>query len=222
MRLPAEFASPVATEFTGFNGWNTGTFGAGEYHGTYQRSEGRLAYFDTWVQRSGKARFAIAGPEISTTIEAQCRMRERVLDLGNGVEVTTQPMAYGCDFTADGLAIPARFELQEVTAGGTAIYRYERFGEMALGGELVQIRSIHDIDGLPNGTITPIGYSFEQKGRAVGALELNGRPKLIVPRGAEPGLARTLTIAALALAVFQDPADRTEIDWREREGREGP
>lgn len=111
---------------------------------------------------------------------------------------------------------PRAVELQEAIAAGTATYRYERFGEIALGGEIVQIRSIHDIEGIQNGTITPIGYLFEQKGCAVGALELEGRPKLIVPRGTEPGLARTLTIAALALAVFQDPANRTEIDWRER------
>lgn len=212
MRLPVSFTSTATTKFTGFAGWNTGKFEAGEYHGTYQRSEGRLAYSDIEVERSGKARFAIAGPEISSTIEAQCRMRERILNMSNGVEITTKPMAYRCDFTADDISIPARFELQEATGESTAAYRNVRLGEIALGGEIVQIRSTHDIKGSPNGTITPIGYLFEQNGRAVGALELNGSPKLVVPSGTDPGLARTLTVAALALAVFQDPANRTGYD----------
>ncbi|RDS78222.1 hypothetical protein DL238_11815 [Alteriqipengyuania lutimaris] len=214
MRLPASFtpSSVTTTRISGFNGWNTGEFEAGEYNGSYQRSEGRLAFFDSWIQRSAKARFAIAGPEISSTIEARCRMRERALKLDDGIEVTTKPMAYGCEFTADGRNIPARFELQEVTGGGTASYRYERYGEIALGGEIVRIRSAHELEGTPMGMLTPIGYVFEQRGRAVGALELNGSPELILPTGTDPGLARTLTVAALALAVFQDPANRAIDD----------
>ena len=210
MRLPESLSASTKTRITGFNGWNTGKFTAGAYNGSYQRSEGGMALFDTWIERSGKARFAIAGPEISSTIEAQCRMRERAIAVSDSVEVTTNPMAFRCEFEADGRAFPARFELQEVTGGGTAAYRYERRGEIALGGEVVQIRSVHDLVGTPNGTITPIGYLFEQNGRAVGALELNGAPELIVPDGTDPGLARTLAVAAVALAVFQDPANRAD------------
>ncbi|MBD58710.1 MAG: hypothetical protein CL808_01125 [Citromicrobium sp.] len=212
MRLPASFTTTEITEFKGFKGWNTGKFEAGRYNGSYQRSEDRLALFETWIARSGKARFAIAGPEISSTIEARCRMRERAIDLGHGMQVTTKPMAYGCAFEANGRPIPARFELQEVTGPGTAAYRYERYGEIALGGEIVQIRSVHDLVGTPNGTLTPIGYLFEQNGRPVGALELNGSPELIVPTGTDPGLRRTITVAALALAVFQDPANSSLDD----------
>ncbi|MEN3971902.1 hypothetical protein WJS89_04410 [Sphingomicrobium sp. XHP0235] len=212
MHLPADWTAISTTRFTGFNGWNTGKFGASDYYGTFQRSEGRLAYFDTLVQRSGSARFTVAGPEISSTIEARCRMRERALDLGRGIEVTTKPMAFRCDFTADGIPISARFELQEAIGAGTAAYRYERFGEIALGGEIVQIRSNHDIEGTSIGTITPIGYIFEQNSRVIGALNLNGSRELIIPEETDPGLARTLTVAALALSVFQDPASRTYVE----------
>ncbi len=214
MRLPDTLSASATntTRITGFNGWNTGKFEAGRYNGSYQRSEGGLTLFDTWIKRSAHARFAIAGPEISSTIEAECRMRERAINAGKGVEITTNPMAFRCEFESDGQPFPARFELQEVTGGGTAAYRYERRGEIALGGEIVQIRSVHDLVGTPNGTITPIGYLFEQNGRAVGALEINGTPELIVPEGTDPGLARTLNVAAIALAVFQDPANRTDDD----------
>lgn len=207
MRLPSNIGETTRTPFSGISGWTHGRFSVGSYSGGYERSEERLAFFDTFVRKSGYSEFTIAGPEISSTIEARCRMRERALDLGDGVSVTTRPMAYRCDFTADGRAIPARFELQEVTGGGTAAYRYERHGEIALGGEIVRIRSVHKLEGTALGTLTPIGYVFEQRGRPVGAVELNGKPALILPAGTEPDLARTLTIAATALAVFWDPAN---------------
>ena len=137
-------------------------------------------------------------------LEARCRMRERSIDTGL-VEVVTKPRAYGCDFTAEGRPFPAYFELQEWQSD--MFKPYERRGEIALGGEVVQIRSLHRIQGSRLPTMAPIGYLFEQDGRPVGAVELNGKPALIVPTGTDPGLARTLTIAALALGVLYDPAN---------------
>ena len=204
MRLPDAFAASSRTEFTGFTGWNHGRFTAGPYSGGYERSADRLAFFDTFKTNSARAEFTIAGPRISTTIEARCRMRERSIDTGL-VEVVTRPMAYGCEFTAEGRAFPARFELQE--AQSDVLKPYERRGEIALGGEIVQIRSVHRIEGTSLPTLAPIGYLFEQDGRPVGAVELNGKPVLILPAGTEPGLARTLTVAALALGVLYDPAN---------------
>ena len=64
-----------------------------------------------------------------------------------------------------------------------------------------------DLAGTSLPVSTPIGYVFEQDGHAVGAVELNGRPALVVEPGASPELHRTLTLAALALGVFWDPAN---------------
>ena len=87
-------------------------------------------------------------------------------------------------------------ELQETTDG--PINRYERRGRIELDGEAVDIRSVHHLAGTKLPTSTPIGYVFEQRGRPVGAVELNGRPALVVEPGASPQLERTLTLAALA------------------------
>ena len=134
-------------------------------------------------------------------------MRERVLDLGI-MEFTPGPMSYRCEFTADGRAIPARFELQEVRSGiGGALSREERRGEIALGGEIVQIRSVHRLEGSPIEMASPIGYVFEQDGRPVGAVELNGSPVIYLADAADEGLARTIVVGAMALAVFRDPAN---------------
>src|SRR5690606_5091887 len=106
-------------------------------------------------------------------IDGRCRMRESSLDLGV-VEVTTKPMAYRCEFHAAGRVLPASLELQEVTR--SAINRYERRGQIEFDGESVAISSVHHLAGTSLPTSTPVGYLFEQGGRAVGAVELNGRP----------------------------------------------
>ena len=192
-------------EFTGIGGAPSGTFEVGPYSGHFARGLERAAFTDGSIERSGASRFTIAGPEISSTIEADCGMREHALDLGLA-EVTTRPLAYRCAFTAEGRAIPSRFELQEVVGGGTAITRYERAGEIALGGETIRFHSLHHIAGTSLPSLTPIGYTFERNGQTIGALSLTGRPALTGDPDLDPGNIRTMTIAAVALATFWDPA----------------
>jgi hypothetical protein len=206
--LPSTLATAsTRAEFTGWTGWTHGSFAAGSYRGDYERSADRLEFFETFRTNSARAEFVVAGPEIGSTIEGECRMRERSVDTGI-VEVVTRPMVYGCEFTAEGRAFPSYFELRETQSD---VFRpYERHGEIALGGEVVQIRSLHRIAGTRLPTMAPIGYLFEQDGRPVGAVELNGKPVLVLPAGTDPGLARTLTIAALALGVLNDPANAVD------------
>lgn len=209
MRLPPALAEAPSTvlPIEGVGGGNKGRFYVGDWQGSFTRSEERLAVFDALVTNRAGAGFAIEGPGISWTIEAACRMREKVIEV-DIVSFTPSPMAYRCDFSADGRAFPARFELQEVKTGlADELSRRQRMGEIALGGEVVQIRSVHRIEGSPFDLASPIGYVFEQRGRAVGAVELNGQPRLILADRANEGLSRTLTIAAMALALLRDPAN---------------
>ena len=197
MSLPNNLATASRTEFRGIGGWAKGDFTAGAWSGTYERSATRLSYLDPLVENRGHSEFTLASAG-TEPLEGRCRMRTNSVDLGL-LEVTTKPMAYRCDL-GDGY-----LELQEVTGGH--INRYERRGRILFGGETVEIRSVHHIAGTSLPTSTPIGYVFEQHGRPVGAVELNGRPALMVEPGASPELAHTLTVAALALGVFWDPAN---------------
>jgi hypothetical protein len=206
MHLPDSLAAAERIEFDGIGGWRSGAYTAGAYAGRYERSSDRLSYFDTVTESRGHSAFTLAGPDVAEAIVGRCRMRESALDLGL-VEVTTRPMAYRCTFTAGARPLDAALELQEVTGGGTAATRYERRGRVELGGEVLEIRSVHHLAGTTLPVLTPIGYVFEQQGRAVGAVELNGRPVLMIVPGASPELRRTLALAALALGVFWDPAD---------------
>jgi hypothetical protein len=204
MRLPENLAAASRVEFEGIGGWRSGEYTAGGYAGRYERSADRLSYFDTINENRGHSEFTLAGAGLAEAIDGRCRMRESSLDLGL-VEVTTRPMAYRCEFRAGDRPIAAALELQEVTS--RAINRYERRGRIVLDGETVEIRSVHHIAGTSMPVSTPIGYVFEQRGRPVGAVELNGSPALIVEPGASPELERTLMLAALALGVFWDPAN---------------
>lgn len=205
MRLPSSLAeSSTRTELVGIGGMPRGSFTFGNYNGSFDRSLDRWSFGEA-VARTGHSDFTIEGPGISSTIGARCDMREHALDLGLA-EVTTRPMAYRCDFTAEGRAIPARFELQEIVGGGSAIVRSERHGEIALGGETVRFRSVHHISGTRMPSLTPVGYVFERGGREIGALELTGRPALLLPAETDPSVARTVAVAAVALGTFWDPA----------------
>lgn len=205
MRLPGTLAeASIRTEIVGLGGRDRGRITAGAYQGRFARSLDRWSFLEA-VAREGRSDFTLAGPEISSTIEARFEMREHALDLGIA-EVTVRPLAYRCGFTAEGRTIPARFELQEVVGGGSAITRYERRGQIALGGETVQFRSVHHLAGTPMPSLTPVGYIFERQGREIGALDLTGRPALVLGPATDAGVARTVTVAAVALAIFWDPA----------------
>lgn len=208
MRLPQSLAEQsMRMPVEGIGGWTHGRFRVGEWSGGYERSEERLAFFETLIRNSGHSEFVIEGPGISSTIEARCRMRERVLDL-EVLEFTPQRMSYRCEFTSEGRSFPARFEVQEVRSGlGGALSRRERRGEIALGGETVQVRSVHRLAGSSIEMATPIGYLFEQHEHPVGAVEINGTPIIFIEDPMDESLARTIAVGAIALAIFWDPAN---------------
>jgi len=188
-------------------GGTRGTFRVGEHGGSFRRAESRLQFFDVLDLRAGSASYVLTGPLVEGQIEANCKMRERLLNLGD-FTVLAQPMAYGCDFTVNGRTFPARFEIQEARSGLTgALMKAERRGEIALDRVILQIQSVHDLEGSPLQLATPIGYVFLLAGQPVGAIELNGVPRLLLPLGDDVPLQRAVIAAGIALAVFWDPAE---------------
>lgn len=208
MQLPAHLADTASERITfeNMSGWRHGRFTAGEYSGGYERGLDRLSLFSLVKLTDGHAEFTVAGPGISSTIEGFCHVRERALTFDD-LEFKPGRMAFGCDLSADGRPIPARFELQESREGLAAkLTRNARRGEIALAGEIVGFRSVHRIEGGALPVENPIGYVFEQDGREIGALQLNGKPVLILPAGTSLDRRRAMIVASVALATFWDPA----------------
>lgn len=209
MALPQSLTSGAEqVSVTGMGGGQRGSFVADQHSGTFVRSETRLAFFDPlYERRDGSTSFSVRGPAISGEIDLSCRMRERTVTLGL-FSVEAEPTAYRCDFTHEGRAIPARFELQAHREGlGGMMMREERRGEIALDRAVLQIRSVHNLQGSPFQLATPIGYVFESDGVVVGAVELNGVPVINYAAGTDQSTRRAVLIASLALGLFWDPAD---------------
>lgn len=206
MQLPSSLSAGHSITFEDMSGWRSGHFVAGEYSGSYKRTLDRLSLFRLFEQTDGRASFTVAGPAISSTIEGYCDVRERALTFDD-IEIKPGRMAYRCDFEADGLPIPARFEVQESRRGIAAnLSRNARRGEIALAGEIVGFRSVHEVVGGIVPVEDPIGYVFEQDGEAIGALQLNGKPVLTMSGRLDRDQRRAVVVASVALATFWDPA----------------
>jgi hypothetical protein len=66
---------------------------------------------------------------------------------------------------------------------------------------------LHEVQGSALPLAAPIGYAFEEAGRPVAAVEINGvTPVLLLPGAADAGLRQRVLQASLALALLWDPA----------------
>jgi hypothetical protein len=206
MALPPEL--PARTEsiaIEGMGGSTRGSFRVAGTSGSFTRSAQRLALFDELaVFDWGGTSFTLAGPP---AVAAVCKMRQTTVNIGI-VGFSPKPMAYECDFRIDGQPVAARFSLQESRDGtGTLTAQAQRRGLLQWPGSTLALRSVHQVQGSPLPLQTPIGYVFEAQGRAVGAIELNGlTPALWLPPAGDPQLRQAVLVAAVALAVFWDPA----------------
>lgn len=208
MALPAPLETEQAFAFEGMTFGQQGRFEAGPYRVSYTRTDTRLALFDSVDERrSGRTSFALQGPGIEGEINADCRVAERTITLGI-ISFTPKPMAYQCRFFEEGRAMPARFEVQEERSGlAGMLMRQSRRGEIDFGGVVLQIASVHRLEGSGIETSTPVGYVFEEQGVPAGAVELNGRPTVRFDSGVDLHTRRAVMIAATALGLLWDPAN---------------
>lgn len=209
MALPPALTTGVETfSVVGIGGGRSGAFQAGAYSGTFTRSASRLAFFDPlYERRDGRTNFTLRGPQIDGALDVSCRMRQRSVTI-RIVSFDPHPMAYACDVSQNGRALPARFEIQAQRRGlGGAMLREERRGEIMFGQGSFSIRSVHDLEGSPMQMATPIGYVVERDGIAIGAVEINGAPQILMRTDVSAEDRTALAVAAMALGLFWDPAE---------------
>jgi hypothetical protein len=201
--LPAPLASqsPELVEGIGFG--RNGSFTVGADRGTFSRGRDRLELFEIVNWDSAKTRYALTLAD-GARAEAACK--------GKAVEVTwrvlaadARPFSYECEWRG------ARRAQLAVNAPALAVgTKAERSGRFTVNGLTLEVKSLHEVQGSPLPLEAPIGYLFSQGGRPVGAIELNGpTPRLWRPAAGD-ALHEPVTLAALALALLWDPADRTQ------------
>lgn len=203
---PLRTSAPVAIE--GMTAGQRGEFRAAGFRGQYARSATRLEIFeDLAVFDRGRASYTLDGV-LESPLTANCTVRQTSMTIGV-IGFEPKKLAYECDFVTQGRAAGVLFTLQEGRAPGTPkTLQAERRGRIDFRGTTLALRSVHAVEGSPLPLGNPIGYVFEQDGRAVGAVELNGLvPRLWLPAG-DDDTRRAAVAAAMALAIFWDPAQR--------------
>lgn len=199
MVVPAELAA--RSDRVEVAGLGAGTQGRTSVLGQsleFTRSASRLSLFDDLqVSDRGRVDFSLTPPG-QTPQSARCRMRQRSITLGV-VNFDAKPFAFECELSGAALSV-------QEARGGVRTLKAERRGELRFDGRSVALRSVHEVQGGALPLAAPIGYVFEEGGRAVGAVEINGtRPVLLLP-GGDAALRQRLLQASLALALLWDPA----------------
>lgn len=197
MSLPDDLAA--RGERIELSGLGAGTQGRAPVLGRtlwYERSASRLSLFDE-LARTDRSALQWRWGDIDT-VRADCRSRRRTHAAGI-VEIVGRPLEIECRFEPDG----ARLTLAE-TRGSMRSLASERRGDYWHHGARWTVRSLHRPQGAVIDVAQPLGYVFEDAGRAFAAVELQGtRPVLHLPPAGDARRDRVLP-GLLALALLWD------------------
>lgn len=204
LAVPSELhGTTEALPITGMGIGERGGFSFAGGEGRFTRGAERLALFDEALVRQsggGSFRFARGG----TVLEGACHYAEKSVTVGI-ISATTRPFAYECRIGRDGSQIGELRIEEERGTTAAALGREARSGYVELDGVRLGITSIHRMAGGGIPTAAPLGYRFEEGGRAVGAVDLNGTTKTV--HAPPTGRTREAVFAgSLALSVLWDPA----------------
>lgn len=186
----------------GLGGGRQGEYTVAGHRGSFTRSADRLDVFEIVSFDWGVSSLTIEGADIPVPVAAKCGLRQ-VTARYKIVQFTAKPLAYECDYTGAN----ATLSLQEARQGKDWLAsRSRRRGQASIDDYLLELRSVHELEGTPLTVEAPFGYVLEHDGRAVGAIELNGStPRVWLP-AQDAALRRAVLLAAMPLALLWDPA----------------
>jgi hypothetical protein len=203
MALPEALgADPARFEelaLQGIGGKARGDFRAGDAGGRFERSASRLELFDASLNFDRASASYTLQREGAAPVQAECRARRNEVQRGV-LALPVRPFTVDCDWRDGG---KLKLDADLLAAGGT---QEARKGRYEGGGVVLELRSVHQLQGTKWPLSQPAGYALLQDGVAVGALDLTGvTPRLVRPRAGTPQ-HDAVTRAALALALLWDPA----------------
>lgn len=206
---PARMALPdglsASTEEVVLRGLGRGR--EGEYtlagnRGRFRRTNDRLDVFDIVSVDWGGSSVTVGGADVTAAVSAKCGLRQ-VTAGWRIVRFAAKPLAYECEFAG----IDAGLSLQEGKISGDSLKNIARRRGVARVGDIVlELHSVHGLEGTPLTLAAPIGYVAEHAGLPVGAIELNGStPRVWLPTD-DADQRRAVLLAVLPLALLWDPA----------------
>jgi len=212
IRLPDEFTDDAQKfEFEGFGGFNRGDYKGAEFAGSFTRIESRLAVFDPlYVSNRGKSSFTIESVSELENAVADCSAKQNVGAL-RIVTLDLKKLTYECEFSGSDVTQGWRFVLGEPKREGfreKLLARERRRGEAYILDEEFLIESVHEYEGSPLGSQSPLGYILSSGSEVVAAIDLlDWNPIVYVRNGITEPARRAAIVVALALAVLRDPAN---------------
>jgi hypothetical protein len=196
MVLPDVLAAQAPQPLQGLGFGRSGEFALNAERGRYERGADRLTVFDTFAFDRVAARYDTA----STRASCRGRQTEGTLGILRG---QPRPFEFECRYEG---AFAGQLTLRGQS--GAAGTQQQRSGRMSANGLVLEIASVHRLQGSPLPLSAPAGYLLSVDGQPVGALELTDtRPRVWLP-AAPPPVAAAVTHAALTLALLWDPAQR--------------
>ena len=203
MALPEGLgASSDEVALSGLGGGREGAYTLAGNHGQFRRTNDRLDVFDIISFDWGGSRVTVEGVDVAPPISATCGLRQ-ITAGWRIVRFAAKPLAYECEYTG----IDAGLSLQEAKSTQDSLMnKARRRGEVRVAGMVLELRSVHELEGTPLSVEAPIGYVVEHAGRAVGAIELNGStPRVWLPTD-DAEQRRAVLLAVMPLALLWDPA----------------
>lgn len=202
MALPPALAATAVLPVSGLGAGRSGQFSVGDDRGSFQRGRDALSIFDTLGFDRASTRYTLNLAD-GRSVQAACVGRQTTVTL-NTLTGQARPYTVSCQFNGAStaqltVAAPSRIP-------GT---RAEREGRYAAGELVLEVRSVHELQGAKLAVETPVGYVISQGGQPVGAVEMNGlTPRLWLPTAGSP-LREPVLQAALAMALLWDPSAGT-------------
>lgn len=195
-------ASSNEAVLRGLGGGREGQYTLAGNYGQFRRANDRLDVFDVISFDWGSSRVTVEGADVAAPVSVKCGLRQ-VTAGWQIVRFAAKPLAYECEYTG----IDGGLSLQEAKSTRDALMnKARRRGEMRVDGMVLELRSVHELEGTPIPLEAPIGYVIEYSGRAIGAIELNGStPRVWLPMD-DAAKRRAVVLAVMPLAVLWDPA----------------
>lgn len=199
IELPAELAAQTTTP-QAFEGLGFGREGRFTFEGqpvAYRRGADRLSLGSLATLDRATLQATLGNAPAEVTLDCSARRAE----LSPGIIVLDiRPLALRCRYDGERTAM---LELRDTpAAAGTRVERQGRFDD---GAVVLELRSVHRLQGSPLPLPSPAGYLLLRDGRPVAALDLNDtRPRLW--RGAgDDAQQRAVTLASVALGLLWLP-----------------
>lgn len=194
MALPESLSMAPHEELRGLGAGERGEFSLGADRGRFDRYASRLELFDLALARERRAAsFRLGG------VAANCQGRETTTQIGI-VGAALQPYRVQCEWRGGADAT------MDWGASSAELTQAVRSGRFQQGATVLELRSVHRVEGSPLALRAPIGVLITHEGHPVGAIELNGtRPRVWRPPAGAP-MHDQVTWIALALSLLWDPA----------------